>query len=233
MNSEIDLGIREEQDDYVGMLSSIILDASSSRPFEYSSLALLWRKLFSEEYKRNLSNCWYDWKIHERQTHECCDYVMKEKHDLVVVEVDDIIDAEYANLSSRNCMEQVLYYFLGPVKEKEEELELEVVKRFKGLDEVKLIYVDTYMESKIFKIFTSNTRYDDELMDKLLEIEFELRSIYRDSFPRFEYIPRIYNSIDEIVRKGSKLMYKRGYYVILGGSSLAGRKERETSEAVA
>ncbi|MGB5925209.1 MAG: hypothetical protein WBH01_03850 [Dehalococcoidia bacterium] len=233
MSRAIELAIEEERDNYVGMLSSIMLDASSRRPFEYSSVGVLWQTLFPEAYERDLSNYWQGCTVHQRQRHEWCDYVLKEKNDLVVVEMDDIIDTEYANLSSRNYVEKALYYFLGPVEEKEEELELEVVKRFKELDEVELIYADIYMESERFKIFTSNTRYDDDLMDKLLGIEFELRSIYRDSFPRFEYIPRIYDSIDEIVRRGSKLIYKRGYYVILGGSSLAGRKERETSEAVA
>jgi len=233
MNTEIYPGLRGEQDNYRGISSSIMLDASSNRPFQYSAIALLWQTLFPKAYEAYLSNCWYDWQVHEGQKQELCDYVMKEKHDLVVVATDDIIDVEYANFSSKNFVERLLHCFLEPVAEKDEELELEIAKKFKELDEVELIYVDTYMESKRFKIFTSNTRYDDQLMDKLLEIEFEFKSIYRDSFPRFEYIPRIYDSVSEIVRKGSKLIYRRGYYVIFSGSSLASRKEREISETVA
>lgn len=230
MNIEIQPGIREERDNYRGLSSSIMPDANSSRSFQDLGVASSWQTRFPEAY---LSNCLYGWQIYERQKQELWNYVMKEKYGLVVVATDDIIDAEYAKLSSRNYMERSLYCFLEPVAEKDEELELEVAKKFKELDEVELIYVDTYMESKRFKIFTSNTRYDDQLMDKLLEIECEFKSIYRDLFPMFEYIPRIYNSVDEIVRKGSKLIYRRDYYVVFSGSSLASRKEREISAVVA
>jgi len=208
----------------------MVFDVSSDRALEDSAVALSWQTRFPERY---VCNCWLGWQLYEAQKQNFWVHVVKEDYALAVVATDEIIDAQYAESWSKNSIERLLYCFAEPLASKEEELELEVAKRFKGLDEVELIYVDVYMEDKRFKIFTSNTRYDDQLMDRLLEVECDLKSMYRDSLPRFEYVPRIYDRIDEVIRKGSKLIYRRGYHVVFSSSSLASSKKREISEAIA
>ena len=134
---------------------------------------------------------------------------------------------------SKEVFESVFSCSFGAERDRGTELESRVAKKFKDVPEVEAIYVDLYLDSKRFQILTSNSRYDDELMEKLLAIEFELKIEYRDITTSFDYIPRIYKSISEIVSGRSKLIYRRGYNVVFVGSFVAGATEREVSEAIA
>jgi len=179
-----------------------------------------------------MNQCLTMWNLYNNQRGHIRDVLFSRKP-RTITSVDEIIDFNHLDNSLRASMESVLACWRSSIGDPETAFELEVVKRFKDIPEVELIYVDMYLENHRFQIFTSNNKYDDELMDKLLEIEFELKSLERDLPFRFEYIPRIYGNINEITRSGSKLIYKRGFNVFFGGPSLAGTKEREFSEAVA
>lgn len=88
------------------------------------------------------------------------------------------------------------------------EIELEIVKLFSGIEKVKKIYSSQYDKSAFhFQILTNNTRYDRELMMKLLDIEYELGHYYKHLALSFDYIPKIYQSEDEVVVEEAKQIY--------------------------
>lgn len=91
----------------------------------------------------------------------------------------------------------------------EEELKNNIINAFKQIDEVESIYVqkDTY-EWKVI-ILLNNNRYDDKLMDKLLDIEYDLHNRDEDPLLDFSYIPKIYNNKWDILHPSSLLIFER------------------------
>jgi hypothetical protein len=116
-------------------------------------------------------------------------------------------------------------------RDTEEELELDVIRKYMLIPQVMLIYTDEYQERKRFLIFTSNNKYDDSLMEILLSNEYEIRLAFASIPASFEYIPRLADVTNEIVPQDAKLIYKRGYDVFLTSSYMAGWSQREVSKA--
>lgn len=88
-------------------------------------------------------------------------------------------------------------------------IELFIAKEFKNIDQVIAIASSKYLEEIRISILLSNEKYDESLMDKLLDIEI----LVYDHFPTlvfsFTYIPRIYSSIEEVLHPDSKLIYEK------------------------
>ena len=188
---------------------------------------------FSSNY---MSNCLSGWIIYEVQSKRIWDAWLGKTYvtnDILTASTDDIVDYGYIKMSSKSIFEDVFSCYFEEGQDRETELESEVAKKFKGVLEVEAIYVDLYLDSRRFQILTSNSKYDDELMEQLLAIEYEMKIAYRDITTSFEYIPRIYENTNEIVSSRSKLIYRRGYNVVFVGTSMAGETEREVSEAIA
>jgi len=160
--------------------------------------------------------------------------MLERKHDaLTATTTDDIVDFGYVKISSKSIYESAFFCLFEAGYDRQTEFELEVVKKFKDVPEVEAIYLDLYLERKGFQILTSNDKYDDDLMDKLLAVECDIKFLHRDTLASFEYIPHIYEQTNEVIRSGSKLIYKRGYDVVLVSALMASGAEREISEAVA
>ena len=149
------------------------------------------------------------------------------------VTVDEIIDLSHADHTSHYMVWQTFTCKPEPPPDPETVLELEVVKQFKTLTEVQSIYTDRYLDRKQFLVFTSNERYDDLLMDRLLLIERGLRLSHRKLPASYVYIPRLYQSPREIVPHESKLIYERDWNVILTRPFEASQTQREPSYSTA
>jgi len=95
------------------------------------------------------------------------------------------------------------------VENNKEELKNNIINAFKLIDEVVSIYVqkDTY-EWKVI-ILLNNTKYDDKLMDRLLDIEYDLQNRDEDPLLDFSYIPKIYNNKWDILHPSSLLIFER------------------------
>jgi len=189
--------------------------------------------MFSSNY---IGKCLSGWILYEVQSKGIWDAWLGktyETDDILAASTDDIVDYGYIKMCSKGIFEDVFSCSFEMEQDRATELESEVAKKFKDVPEVEAIYVDLYLDSRRFQILTSNSRYDDELMDKLLTIEYDMKIAYRDITTSFEYIPRIYENTNEIVSSRSKLIYRRGYNVVFVGTSMAGEAEREVSEAIA
>lgn len=188
---------------------------------------------FSSNY---ICKCLSGWTLYELQGKQLWEAWLSkayQTHDILTASTDDIVDYGYIKMCSKGIFEDVFSCSFEVEHDRATELESKVAKNFKGVPEVEAIYVDLYLDSRRFQILTSNSKYDDELMEKLLAIEYELKIAYRDITTSFEYIPRIYENINEIVSSRSKLIYRRGYNVVFVGTSMASETEREVSEAIA
>jgi len=134
--------------------------------------------------------------------------------------IDEIIDISWLT-HYINSIFPKLEYTLG--MEDIQVLELMVVKEFKEVGEVLTIYRDEYRDEIRFTISTSNETYDDELMNRLLEIEYNIRLIFHDSPIYFQYIPALYDSIEEILPGQTRLIYTRSESATISGSLTTSR----------
>jgi hypothetical protein len=94
-------------------------------------------------------------------------------------------------------------------EKKEEELKNNIVNAFKQIDEVEFIYLLRYTYEWKVIILLNNKRYDDELMDRLLDIEYDLQNRNEDPLLDFSYIPKIYNNKWDILHPSSLPIFER------------------------
>lgn len=74
-------------------------------------------------------------------------------------------------------------------KELEQEALLSITREFSRAEKVKSIYVQKYREELQVQILLSITQYDSDLMDTLLDIEYDIRKKYPEILFEFFYPP--------------------------------------------
>jgi hypothetical protein len=94
-------------------------------------------------------------------------------------------------------------------EDNEEELKNNIINAFKQIDEVESIYMQKYTYEWKVIILLNNTKYDDKLLDKLLDIEYNLQNRDEDPLLDFSYIPKIYNNKWDILHPSSLLIFER------------------------
>jgi hypothetical protein len=109
------------------------------------------------------------------------------------------------------------YYFspIGPFLEyKQEHQKLEqlalyiIVQKFKKIERVKSIYVQRYRrELQIFVLLLVD-KYDADLMDKLLDIEYEIRKMFPDIVFQFFYPPAGISEKKDFIHPQAECIYK-------------------------
>jgi len=231
---------KEEQNKNFKML--IDLDPSDITEFQYK-VSPSNRDLFEKEGQETnwisnnyINRCLSGWRLYDVQSRQLWNTWLTKAYetpDVLMASADDIVDYGYITKYSKIIFEKAFSCLFKVGYDRETDFETEVAKKFKDVPEVEAIYVDSYLETKRFQILTSNRKYDDQLMEKLISIEYELKVAYRDMIASFEYIPKVYEQTNEIIRSESKLIYKRGYNVFFVGTSVASEAEREVSEALA
>jgi hypothetical protein len=65
----------------------------------------------------------------------------------------------------------------------------EIAKKFRRVKEVKSIYVQRYGEELQIFILVSVEKYNDDLMDKLLDMEYDIRKMFPELVFEFFYPP--------------------------------------------
>jgi len=89
------------------------------------------------------------------------------------------------------------------------ETELIIANAFKDIDEVTAIYTQRYRQELQVIVLLSIERYDDDLMYKLLNIEYDLQKENRDPLLAFSYIPRVYIDKRDILHPNALLIFER------------------------
>ncbi len=88
-----------------------------------------------------------------------------------------------------------------------EEIYSRIGNAFNKVEEVIAIYALRYPHELKITILINNKRYNDELLDRLLDIEYGLQSEDADLWLSFSYIPKIYDNKDDIIHPKSLLIF--------------------------
>lgn len=102
-----------------------------------------------------------------------------------------------------------------------EEIQLVVVGKFAPIEAVAAVYFDWKLEALSFKILLDRDRYDNQLMDELLDREIEVLESFPEKVFDFSYLPT--GSKEYFVSPQSRLVYEKSY-----GN---GRRSQKTSTA--
>lgn len=89
------------------------------------------------------------------------------------------------------------------------EIELIIANAFKDIEELTAIYIQRYRQELQVIVLLSIERYDDELMYKLLNIEYDLQKENRDPLLAFSYIPKVYINKRDILHPNALLIFER------------------------
>lgn len=90
-----------------------------------------------------------------------------------------------------------------------EEIELAVADRYKDVKEVGAIYIQKYKKELQVTVLLKISQYKDELMDKLLDLEYELQEKYTEPLLALSYIPGDFKDIRSVVHPKAKLIFER------------------------
>ena len=91
----------------------------------------------------------------------------------------------------------------------EAEVKQFVAEKFRKENQVLAIYTSKYLDEIRFIVLLENEVYDEDLMDRLLDIELEIWRTSKDVFLEFQYIPKVYSSEAEIIHPDSECIYRK------------------------
>jgi hypothetical protein len=97
-------------------------------------------------------------------------------------------------------------------------IERRVIGVFEGIEQVFSIYTDEYLGRKRFLVLTTNEKYDDELMNRLLVAERDIRLQFKDAPLSFEYIPKLLDALGQVLNPNVRLIWSRSLDGISTGS---------------
>jgi len=97
----------------------------------------------------------------------------------------------------------------GEEESSEFRIERKVIGTFEGIGQVFSIYTDEYLQRKRFLILTTNENYDDELMDRLLISERDIRLQFKNTPLSFEYIPKLLDALGQVLNPNVRLIWSR------------------------
>lgn len=84
-----------------------------------------------------------------------------------------------------------------------------ILAAFADLDEVTAIYVQRYREELQVTVLLGIGTYDDEVMGKVLDREYDVQKAIARPVASFSYVPKVYVNRRDIVHPGAKLIYER------------------------
>ena len=112
-------------------------------------------------------------------------------------------------LNSGALIRWVEFSTRGEEESSEFRVERRVIGIFEEIKQVFSIYTDEYLQRKRFLILTTNEKYDDELMERLLISERHVRLQFKDIPLSFEYIPKLFEALGQVLNPNTKLIWSR------------------------
>jgi len=95
------------------------------------------------------------------------------------------------------------------LKELEQEAFLAIVSKFSQIEKVHSIYVQKYREELQIQILLSITQYDNDLMDGLLDIEYDIRKRYPEIVFEFFYPPAGISEKKDFIHPSAYCIYSK------------------------
>lgn len=116
---------------------------------------------------------------------------------------------EVFSLNSGTLIRWVEFSTKGEEETSEFRIERKVIGIFEGIEQVFSIYTDEYLQRKRFLVLTTNEKYDDELMNRLLIAERDIRLQFKDVPLSFEYIPKLLEPLGQVLNPNARLIWSR------------------------
>lgn len=88
-----------------------------------------------------------------------------------------------------------------------ENIFLKIRDNFSNIKEVESIYIQEYREELQIRVYLNVVEYNDELMDTLLNIEYDIINIYDNIIMDFLYIPKIVKK-KNLIHPQARCIYK-------------------------
>jgi hypothetical protein len=85
----------------------------------------------------------------------------------------------------------------------------EIAKKFRRVKEVKSIYVQRYGEELQIFILVSVEKYNDDLMDKLLDMEYDIRKMFPELVFEFFYPPARVSEKKDFIHPQAECIFSR------------------------
>jgi len=90
-----------------------------------------------------------------------------------------------------------------------QEIELSIVSKFKNIEQVTAIYTQKYRYELQIIVFLNMETYNNGLMHKLLDLEYDLQKQFQEPLLAFSYIPKIYKNRRDIVHPNALLIFEK------------------------
>jgi hypothetical protein len=85
----------------------------------------------------------------------------------------------------------------------------EIAKKFRRVKEVKSIYVQRYGEELQIFVLVSVEKYNDDLMDKLLDMEYDIRKMFPELVFEFFYPPARVSEKKDFIHPQAECIFSR------------------------
>ncbi len=90
-----------------------------------------------------------------------------------------------------------------------EELEFDLANSYRAVPEVTALYVQNFRQETQVTILLAVPKYDDKVMDELLDIEYALQKRHEHCNLAVSYIPQVFKNRREIVHPMARLIFER------------------------
>lgn len=94
-------------------------------------------------------------------------------------------------------------------QELEQEAFFLISRKFSKIEEVKSIYVQRYREELQIQVLLSIDHYDGDLMDTLLDIEYDIRKMFPEIVFEFFYLPAGISEKRDFIHPEAECIYMR------------------------
>jgi hypothetical protein len=84
-----------------------------------------------------------------------------------------------------------------------------ISQNFKKIEKVKSIYVQRYREELQLFVLLLEDKYDFDLRDKLLDIEYEIRKMFPDIVFQFFYLPASISEKEDFIHPQAECIYMK------------------------
>ena len=90
-----------------------------------------------------------------------------------------------------------------------ERIELYFVQKLNIFTEIKAIYSHKHFDTFVFTVLLNTDEYDDDLMEKFFEVEYEIRNDFGNPPLNFNYLPILHGNKKELINPNYKLIFDK------------------------
>ena len=187
--------------------NKVTLPEKTARFFDYGRVYCDFIKSAEENDEQEMIKCYL--KAHQASKYFANALSNRQYDDLVMIAVlnSSILTDNPNEIIDEALSSAEIYSSFMPSQR--QEIELAIANRLKGVEQVIAIFTQRYRSELQVMVFLNTNKYDNELIYKILDIEYELQKQINEPLLAFSYIPNVYKNRREVVSKGANLIYEK------------------------